>query len=32
LKGICFSTPSASNPYAQQTNVTILGYGKITPA
>ena len=32
LKGICFSTPSASNPYAEATNVTILGYGKITPA
>jgi hypothetical protein len=31
LKGICFSTPSASNPYADRTTVTILGYGKITP-
>jgi hypothetical protein len=31
LKGICFTTPSGSNPYACSTNVVIVGYGKITP-
>lgn len=31
LKGVCFTTPSANNPYACMTNVVIVGYGKITP-
>jgi hypothetical protein len=32
LNGICFTTPSATNPFADRTSVTIIGYGKITPA
>jgi hypothetical protein len=31
LKGICFTTPSGSNPFACPTNVVIVGYGKVTP-
>jgi hypothetical protein len=31
LKGVCFSTPSGSNPYGCRTNVVIVGHGRITP-
>ena len=31
LKGICFTTPSGSQPYGCVTNVVIVGYGKVTP-
>lgn len=29
LRGICFTTPSGSNPFACPTNVTIVGWGRI---
>lgn len=31
LKGVCFTTPSATNPMACQASAMILGYGRITP-
>jgi len=31
LKNVCLTTQSANNPFGCQTNVTILGYGKVTP-
>ena len=31
MKSACFTTPSATNPFACPTSVMILGYGRITP-
>lgn len=31
LKSVCLTTPSASNPFGCTANVTIVGYGQITP-
>jgi hypothetical protein len=31
MKSVCFTTPSSGNPFACQTSVQIIGYGRITP-